>query len=148
MLGRERVHGEFLHHPLYRSTENQSLHLSSVAQFNVLVSRTDPSASTGLNIKSTRSQSSQTQSTIRRLQRSRQHIGAYRHDLLVALRTVNQVEKEILKAEWESWVWSEATKCKHAVQIFPNNDETDGLRDWWNEYCGSCLKEMDSLGYK
>jgi hypothetical protein len=59
---------------------------------------------------------------------------------------VSQVEKEILKAEWESWVWGEAAKCKHAVQVFQTNNETDGLRDWWDEYCGSCLKEMDSLG--
>lgn len=116
-----------------------------MTQFNALVSQTDPSASPGVNTKLAQSQSPHTQSTIRRLQRSRQHIGSYRHDLLVALRTVSKVEKEIMKAEWESWVWSEATKCKHAVQVFKTNNETDGLREWWNEYCGSCLVEMERL---
>jgi hypothetical protein len=126
--------------------ERPKANLFSAAQFNSLISQTDPSALTEVNSKGAPSQSSHTQSTIQRIQRSRQHIGSYRHDLLVALRTVSQVEKDILKAEWESWVWSEATKCKHVVQVFRTSDTTDDLKDWWNEYCGSCLKEMDALG--
>lgn len=115
----------------------------SVTQFNALVSQTDPSASPG--VKTELGHSPHTQSTIRRLQRSRQHIGSYRHDLLVALRIVDKVEKEIMKAEWESWVWGEATKCKDAVRVIKKSNETDDLRNWWNEYCGSCLMEMSRL---
>ncbi|TID24492.1 hypothetical protein E6O75_ATG02857 [Venturia nashicola] len=133
----------FLLHPDRNQTEVGSLESPCVTQFNALVRQTDPSASPGVKTKS--AQSPHTQSTIRRLQRSRQHIGSYRHDLLVALRTVTKIEKEIMKTEWESWVWSEATKCKHAVQIVQSNNETDGLREWWNEYCGSCLMEMERL---
>lgn len=119
--------------------------MASVTQFNALVSQTDPSISADIDSKIAQSQSSHTRSTIRRLQRSRQHIGTYRHDLLVALRTVSKVEEEMMKAEWESWVWNEATKCKHAAQVLQTNNQTDGLRDWFNEYCGSCLKERKRL---
>jgi hypothetical protein len=60
---------------------------------------------------------------------------------------VSQIEKELLKAEWESWVWSEATMCKQAGQVLRNGkgEETEGLREWWGEYCGSCLEEMGRI---
>jgi hypothetical protein len=82
-----------------------------------------------------------------RLQRSRQHIGSYRHDLLVALRVVDRVEKEMLRAEWESWVWSEAAKCKQVNEVIKKGSEkdTEGLRRWWGDYCGSCLQEVGQM---
>jgi hypothetical protein len=40
-----------------------------------------------------------TKSTAKRLRRTRQHLGTYRHDLLVAMRLVNNVEREMLRAE-------------------------------------------------
>ena len=46
-----------------------------------------------------------------RLRRSREALARHRHDLIVALRVVNRVEKDVLLAEWEEWVRSEERKC-------------------------------------
>ncbi|EAQ91219.1 hypothetical protein CHGG_03154 [Chaetomium globosum CBS 148.51] len=48
--------------------------------------------------------SATSRATARRVRRVRQRMGAYRHDLLVAMRVVNKVEREMLHAEWESWL--------------------------------------------
>jgi hypothetical protein len=84
-----------------------------------------------------------------RISRSRQHFGSYRHDLLVGLRLVGVVEKEMLQAEWENWVLSEGSRCKQVDRLLNNNKaelQTEGLRNWWDRYCGSCIKEMEQLG--
>ncbi|KAF4636436.1 hypothetical protein G7Y89_g1643 [Cudoniella acicularis] len=57
-----------------------------------------------------------TRSTARRLRRTRQHLGSYRHDLMVAMRVVNNIEREMMKAEWENWLLDENTRCKQ-VQV-------------------------------
>jgi len=44
----------------------------------------------------------------------RQRLGGYRHDLLVALRVVNGVEREMVRAEWEAWLRGEAWRCERA----------------------------------
>jgi len=75
-----------------------------------------------------------TQSMLHRITRSRQHFGSYRHDLLVALRLVGTVEKEAMRAEWENWVMSESSRCKHVESRLHNGDDTAALRDWWNQY--------------
>ncbi|KAI1098978.1 hypothetical protein F4804DRAFT_323212 [Jackrogersella minutella] len=49
--------------------------------------------------------------TARRLRQTRQKLGAYRHDLLVAMRTVNSVEREMMHAEWENWLLDENHRC-------------------------------------
>lgn len=41
-----------------------------------------------------------TRSTARRLRRTRQNLGSYRHELLVAMRVVNNVEREMIRAEY------------------------------------------------
>jgi hypothetical protein len=61
---------------------------------------------------------------------------------------VERVEREILKAEWESWVWSEATKCQRTAAILKknaSNGEMTGLKNWFEGYCGSCLGHVDEL---
>ncbi|KAF2865629.1 hypothetical protein BDV95DRAFT_680383 [Massariosphaeria phaeospora] len=50
--------------------------------------------------------------TSARLHRTRQNLGAHRHDLLVALRVVNRIEQEVLAAEYESWLRAETLKCE------------------------------------
>ncbi|KAI2630956.1 hypothetical protein GGR54DRAFT_584919 [Hypoxylon sp. NC1633] len=50
--------------------------------------------------------------TARRLRQSRQKLGAYRHDLLVAMRVVNSVEREMMHAEWENWLLDENRRCE------------------------------------
>lgn len=101
-----------------------------------------------------------TKSTARRLRRTRQHLGVYRHDLLVAMRVVNNVEREMLRAEWENWLQDEISRCtqvKHmllqtaeggeAQQVVGGRggEKLEGLRLWQEEYCGSCRREQDRL---
>ena len=45
------------------------------------------------------------------LQRTRQRQGGYRHKLLVAMRVVNSIEKEVVQSEWEAWVRGENRRC-------------------------------------
>ncbi|RFU26822.1 hypothetical protein B7463_g9525, partial [Scytalidium lignicola] len=55
---------------------------------------------------------SSARSTARRLRRSRQHLSSYRHDLLVAMRLVNSIDREVMQAEWENWLLDENIKCR------------------------------------
>lgn len=112
---------------------------------------------------------SATRSTARRLRRTRQHLGSYRHDLLVAMRVVNNVEREMMRAEWENWLLDENNRCKQ-VQMVLQEDGTDipptkkikgvdpqlvldakdkerreNLRQWQKEYCTSCQREQELL---
>lgn len=104
-----------------------------------------------------------TKSTARRLRRTRQHLGSYRHDLIVAMRVVNNVEREMMKAEWENWLLDENARCRQAQALLqedggsakgkgkqkvldsnPRGDLAE-LRTWHEEYCGSCRLEQDRL---
>ncbi len=105
-----------------------------------------------------------TRATARRIRRSRQHLGAYRHDLLVAMRVVNRVETEMVRAEWENWVWGEVRRCEKVGALMRGGDtmgqkfmdgrngltvmegrETEMLQ-WQQDYCGSCKRELDRVG--
>ncbi|PVH85112.1 hypothetical protein DL98DRAFT_558090 [Cadophora sp. DSE1049] len=107
-----------------------------------------------------------TQSTSRRLRRTRQHLGSYRHELMIAIRVVNNVEREIVKAEWENWLLDENQRCRQ-VQMMLQEDQKrkstkegesqrtmgireqegqmDELRRWQEDYCGSCRLEQEKL---
>lgn len=109
-----------------------------------------------------------TQSTAKRLRRTRQHLGSYRHDLMIAIRVVNNVEREMIQAEWENWLLDENQRCRQ-VQVMLQEDRTskrakdadsqktleskerersgrlDELRSWQQEYCGSCRLEQEKL---
>ncbi|KAI6708216.1 hypothetical protein JHW43_009255 [Diplocarpon mali] len=107
------------------------------------------------------------QSTARRLRRTRQHLGSYRHDLMIAMRMVNSVEREAMKAEWENWLFDENARCRQvqamlrdgripqargldAQQVLDFDDGKMGgrleeLRSWHDEYCGSCQLEKEKL---
>lgn len=70
---------------------------SSYAQFRDITNVTDMDASyetAGVSFSE-----KTTKSTAKRLRRTRQHLGSYRHDLLVAMRVVNNVEREMMRAE-------------------------------------------------
>ena len=104
-------------------------------------------------------------SAARRLQRSREHLGLQRHDLLVAMRVVNSIEREMLQAEWENWVIEEDVKCRHlgtmlrqnTTELPARNDNNgqhvlDGeprrleeIRAWQQQYCESCKKELETV---
>jgi len=106
--------------------------------------------------------------TARRLRRGRQHLGIYRHDLLVATRVVNNIEREMVKAEWENWLTDENSRCKQVQMMLEGsriNDtnasegeevstemqqvfnararKVENLRRWQEEYCGSCRKDQE-----
>ena len=102
-----------------------------------------------------------TQATSHRLRRTRERLGSYRHDLLVAMRVVNAVEQEMLMAEWENWIVDEMIKCDQVERLIrPNltratgagdtnktavNRDMEVLRRWHEDYCGSCRKEYQQL---
>lgn len=108
-----------------------------------------------------------TRSTAMRLRRTRQHIGSYRHDLLVAMRMVNSIEREAIRAEWENWLLDENSRCRQAGLMLredrttgttaqksrgsqqvlddQNRERMDSLRSWQEDYCGSCKMELDTL---
>lgn len=91
---------------------------------------------------------------------------------MVAMRVVNNVEREMLKAEWENWLLDENTKCKQVQMLLqenkgsisPNrrekgadsqqvleakererNGRMDNLRKWQESYCSSCKLEQDRM---
>ncbi|KAH6681625.1 hypothetical protein B0J14DRAFT_469321 [Halenospora varia] len=113
-----------------------------------------------------------TRSTARRLRRTRQHLGTYRYDLTVAIRVVNKIETEMMKAEWENWLLDETTRCKQVQTMLQANQagsstskkgkttkaqqvmeakarerhgNMEELRRWHGEYCSSCKLEQDML---
>ncbi|PBP17948.1 hypothetical protein BUE80_DR011315 [Diplocarpon rosae] len=107
------------------------------------------------------------QSTARRLRRTRQHLGSYRYDLMIAMRLVNNVEREMMKAEWENWLLDENARCRQVQTMLRDGripqargldtqqvlefDEgkisgrLEELRSWHDEYCGSCQLEKERL---
>lgn len=113
-----------------------------------------------------------TQATARRLHRSRQHLGSYRYDLVVAMRVVNSIEREMMNAEWENWLLDENTRCKQVQTLLrenrtststskklkggnsqqvlsardkERNGKLEEMRSWHHEYCGSCKVEQEMM---
>ncbi|KAB2572893.1 putative PH domain-containing protein [Lasiodiplodia theobromae] len=90
-----------------------------------------------------------TRATGTRLHRTRQNLAAYRHDLLVAMRLVNRVEREVLQAEWENWVLDENVRCKRVGEMIKKRNQTEGgidsVMEWWEGYCGDCGKALEGL---
>ena len=102
------------------------------------------------------------------LYKSRQHLGLQRHDLMVAMRVVNSIEREILQVEWENWLLEEHAKCKHLGALIGRNS-TDPVRRqasneqkalgadptrlqkvqaWHQEYCEDCNRELGLAGVR
>jgi len=107
-------------------------------------------------------------SAVQRAQQTRQRLGTYRHDLLVAMRVVNGIERELMQSEWERWVVEENRRCQFVEGMMDLNatgpsatetaidrqsgpdhgTETDApaeLSDWCHEYCQSCQDEYMKL---
>ncbi|KAK3357077.1 hypothetical protein B0T25DRAFT_453291 [Lasiosphaeria hispida] len=102
----------------------------------------------------------------RRLRRTRQRLGNYRHDLLVAMRVVNGIEREMMQSEWENWLADENARCDQVRGVLEGGrqgEEAQGLgqrvltaggdgkvskevlREWYGEYCGSCEADQRAL---
>ncbi|KAI1085714.1 PH domain-containing protein [Whalleya microplaca] len=116
---------------------------------------------------------SSSRATARRLRQTRQKLGSYRHDLLVAMRTVNAVEREMLHSEWENWLLDENHRCEQVEAVLARNSSSgdskggkeqqkvlggdkekerekeesrrESLRLWHREYCGSCNADREEL---
>ena len=78
----------------------------------------------------------------------------------MAIRIVNAVEQELIQATWENWLHEELAKCKRMEGLL--NDkltkaaddvgkvgaatrDPDRLRQWHQDYCGSCWKDLVQL---
>lgn len=106
-----------------------------------------------------------TKSAIKRFQQTRERLGMYRHNLLVALRVVNSIEKEVVQTEWERWLREEVRRCRQ-VEVLLGGEATqgddsqtgqtakaervfaehaDGVRQWYEEYCSSCRMEQQQV---
>ncbi|KAG0640442.1 hypothetical protein HOY80DRAFT_903624 [Tuber brumale] len=127
------------------------------AKFRELASFTDMDADAALASKGFFSAS--TRATARRLRLSRQHLGSYRHDLLVAMRVVNSLERDMVYAEWDNWLFEETSRCKQALFILNSRKPPTGstgqnstfeggdrgehseAAKWLSEYCDSCNRE-------
>lgn len=89
-------------------------------------------------------------------------MGSHRHDLLVALRVVNSIEREMIQAEWEHWLKGENRKCQRLEIVIrenrtedlrPNEEDSQNsagkgkysqeeqIRAWHKSYCDSCSHE-------
>ncbi|KAK0389441.1 hypothetical protein NLU13_3016 [Sarocladium strictum] len=102
----------------------------------------------------------------RRLKNTRQRLGTYRHDLLVAMRIVNSIEREVLQAEWENWLMNEKTLCDDLdIMLKADAGEEHGkssdgtqqafkgvprqkkqaLDEWSQNHCGSCRRDHEAM---
>ena len=106
--------------------------------------------------------------TALRLQRTRHSLASHRHELVVAMRVVNSIEREMVQAEWEHWLLGETAKCTQLGVLIqqnftglPNtkplkgkqapvtNGSTEKMKqaqEWYGAYCGSCSREWAHIG--
>ncbi|KAF2711070.1 hypothetical protein K504DRAFT_466097 [Pleomassaria siparia CBS 279.74] len=85
-----------------------------------------------------------------RLHRTRQSLGSRRHDLLVALRVVNRIEREVLEAEYENFLVDEAKKCEKVGNMLKRDGQVEGkekengkvIQEWVQGYCGDCERAL------
>lgn len=83
--------------------------------------------------------------TARRLRRTRQRLGSYRHDLLVAMRVVNTVEREMLQSEWENWLVDEKFLCDELDTMLEADNKGDKTK---KNKKGSDGKKRDASSQK
>ncbi|KAH7117576.1 hypothetical protein B0J11DRAFT_467941 [Dendryphion nanum] len=112
---------------------------------------TNPTSHSHSPLSST-SSSSTTTHTQRRLHRTRQNLGSHRHDLLVALRVVNRIEKEVLDAEYENWLREETVRCERVGSMLgeagrskKGGKEEKKMEEWVRGYCGDCERALDGV---
>ncbi|KAF2006116.1 hypothetical protein P154DRAFT_481794 [Amniculicola lignicola CBS 123094] len=87
--------------------------------------------------------------TTSRLHRTRQSLGTHRHDLLVALRVVNRIEKEVLEAEYEAWLEEESRNCQYMGSML-KGEKGKGkgkgeVESWLGGYCGDCERALGGV---
>ncbi|ODH52297.1 hypothetical protein GX48_01615 [Paracoccidioides brasiliensis] len=121
-------------------------------------------------LKPSAGRDTKTKQAAQQLQRTRDRLGVYRHNLLVALRVLNRIEKEVVQVEWERWLQQETERC-HMIEVMlkdreqGNNSENRSNGDtddivmgfgkrfaaaeiediwhWYTDYCLSCQRELE-----
>ena len=102
-------------HPLSDVYPIANRNTNSYDAFQALVNTTDldsPYQDAGSTFSTASSRA-----TGRRLRRTRQRLGSYRHDLLVAMRVVNSIEREMMSLEWENWLADENARCDQLGRV-------------------------------
>lgn len=85
----------------------------------------------------------------RRLERTRRNLGSQRHDLLVALRVINRIEKEVVEAEYEHWLLDETQKCIKLGAMLDGSKKNDkNVQAWIEGYCGDCEESLHMMREK
>lgn len=94
-----------------------------------------------------------TRATAQGLQLALHDIGVKRHELLVRLKMLNDMEKELARGEWRNWLVSELQMCQHVRESHfdelverKEEDEGDvkqGL-EYVMGYCRSCAQDLQS----
>jgi hypothetical protein len=136
-------------------TVNRAIYLSDIDDFITLNDTFSALESTSSRMKTCRTtfqhQLAVADASNPQLHRSRDSLARYRNDLIVALRVVNRVEKDVVLAEWEAWVRSEDEKCERVRGMLENmrnkNDQKgeNELGDDFAEYCNSCREEVSGM---
>ncbi|KAJ5894123.1 hypothetical protein N7495_005814 [Penicillium taxi] len=116
-----------------------------------------------LSLSTSNAKDAVAKSAMKRFQQTRERLAIYRNNLLIALRVVNNIEKEVVQSEWERWLQGELKRCrqieillKGKVQdddseaqlseedgIFAGN--TDSVKQWYDRYCTSCQLEQEQV---
>jgi hypothetical protein len=76
-----------------------------------------------------------------RIKGGRERLAGVRHDLVVALRVVNGIERELMGAEWERFRQDERRKCVLARRLLGAKEEEGVEGEGWRElerYCRDC----------
>ena len=119
-------------------------HNSSYSKYRELASQIDYDGPADYGINGLGYKSASTRKTAKKLMKARQNLGMYRHDLLVAIRMVNNMERNIIQSQWENWLISEVVKCKQASYMLRDYQDREIIEDVVHlvkEYCDSCEKE-------
>ncbi|KAL2752690.1 hypothetical protein ACRALDRAFT_1077851 [Sodiomyces alcalophilus JCM 7366] len=62
------------------------------------------------------------QAAAQRIRQTRQRLGSYRHDLVVAMRVVNSIEREMMESEWEVWLTDETARCNQLKMVLGRDE--------------------------
>ncbi|KAG7664020.1 SIP3 [[Candida] subhashii] len=88
-------------------------------------------------------------SVAKRLKQAFQDIGIRRHDLIVRLSMLNDMEREIAKAEWANWLMSEVQRCEYIKenildQLLYNKETIEGVEQVIG-FCDECRDLLAEL---
>lgn len=103
-------------------------------------------------------------SSAHRLQLTRQKLAMHRHDLLVSMRVVNSIEREVVLGAYEQWTMNEHARCRALEPVLGVNatasngakalmsggaglkkEDQKQLADWYQAYCVSCVNEYERM---